>query len=110
MSDAFKDREHALEAHQALVDEQDFRARARRNRLLGLWAAESLGITGEDALTYARSVVAADLEGHGDESVVTKVLADLLAGGIEMTAGRLQLKLEKAMSIARAQIDSEASA
>lgn len=108
MADAFHDRQKAFEAKFQLDQELDFRARARRNRLLGLWAAESMGMAGGGAEAYARDVVAADLEHHGDEGVIAKVLKDLADHDVEMTEGRLNIKLEKMMAIAREQIMNEA--
>lgn len=109
MADAFHDREQAFEAKFKLDQELEFRARARRNKLLGLWAAETMGVTGADADAYARTVVAADLEEPGDEDVIRKVLKDLTDKGVEMTEGRLRIKLEKMYTIAREQIMGEAA-
>lgn len=108
MADAFQDREKAFEAKFQLDQELEFRARARRNRLLGLWAAESMGMAGGGAEAYARDVVAADLEHHGDEGVIAKVLKDLQDNDVDMTEGRLHIKLDKMMVIAREQIMTEA--
>lgn len=108
MADAFHDREKAFEAKFQLDQELEFRARARRNKLLGLWAAETMGMAGGGAEAYARQVVAADLEHHGDEGVIAKVLKDLEEHDVDMTEGRLQIKLEKMMAMAREQIMTEA--
>ena len=70
----FDDREHAFEAKFAHDSEMQFRAEARRNKLLGLWVAEKLGKSGADADAYAREVVASDFEEAGDADVVRKVL------------------------------------
>lgn len=107
MSDAFHDRERALEAKFMHDQELEFRARARRNKLLGLWAAEAMGMAGGGAQAYARQVVAADLEEPGDHDVVKKVLKDLADHDVEMTEGRLQIKLSKMMDLARQQIMTE---
>ena len=64
--------------------ESDFRVTARRNRLLGAWAAERLGIEGEAAEAYAKEVVSADLEEPGDEDVIRKVLGDFEARGVAL--------------------------
>jgi hypothetical protein len=69
-------REEGFEKKFALDEEQKFKAEARRNRLLGLWAAEKLGITGDAATAYAKEVVAADFEEAGDADVLRKVMAD----------------------------------
>ena len=73
----FDKREEGFEKKFALDEEQKFKAEARRNRLLGLWAAEKLGLTGDAATAYAKEVVAADFEEAGDGDVVRKVLGDL---------------------------------
>ena len=73
----FDDRENAFENKYAHDQEMQFRAEARRNKLLGLWAAELLGKTGADADAYAREVVKADFEEAGHEDVVRKVAGDL---------------------------------
>ena len=75
----FDKREEGFEKKFALDEEQKFRAEARRNRLLGLWAAEKLGITGEAATAYAKEVVAADFEEAGDGDVLRKVMAKDIA-------------------------------
>ncbi|WP_019643723.1 DUF1476 domain-containing protein [Novispirillum itersonii] len=107
MADAFHDREQAFEAKFKLDQELEFRARARRNKLLGLWAAETMGVADADA--YARGVVAADLEEPGDDDVIRKVMKDLTDKGVEMTEGRLRIKLEKLMTIAREQVYGDAA-
>ena len=70
----FDKREEGFEKKFALDEEQKFKAMARRNRLLGLWAAEKLGLSGEEANAYAKDVVAADFEEAGDNDVLQKVL------------------------------------
>jgi hypothetical protein len=74
---SFDQRKDAFESKFAHDEELRFKATARRNKLLGLWAAEKLGKTGPEAEAYAKSVVMADFEEAGDEDVVRKVLADL---------------------------------
>lgn len=73
----FDKRQEGFEKKFALDEEQKFKALARRNKLLGLWAAEKLGKTGADAETYAKDVVAADFEESGDHDVLRKVAKDL---------------------------------
>ena len=77
----FNDRKDTFEKKFAHDEELRFKAMARRNKLLGLWAAEKLGKTGADAETYAKSVVVADFQEAGDDDVLRKVRADLEAGG-----------------------------
>ena len=77
----FDKREEGFEKKFALDEELQFKANARRNKLLGAWAAEKLGLTGADAETYAKSVVLADFEEAGEDDVFRKVRADLDAKG-----------------------------
>jgi hypothetical protein len=93
----FDKREEGFEKKFAIDEEQKFKAMARRNRLLGLWVAEQLGIAGEAAAAYAREVVAADFEeaGHGD--VVHKVTGDLAAKGIALPEPQLRAKMDELM-------------
>ncbi len=81
----FDKREEGFEKKYALDEEQKFKAEARRNRLLGLWAAEKLGLSGDAANTYAKEVVAAEFEEAGDADVVRKVMGDLTAKGVAIT-------------------------
>lgn len=86
----FDDRERAFESKFAHDEELRFRAIARRNKLLGLWAAEILGKTGDEAEEYAKSVVMADLEEAGDEDVFRKVAGDL-GGKVDETTIRTRM-------------------
>jgi len=100
----FDDREHAFEAKFAHDSEMQFRAEARRNKLLGLWAAGLMGKTEEAAAAYAIEVVSADFEEAGDEDVVRKVVADL-AG--KASADEVRAKLTELLPVAKAQLLSE---
>jgi hypothetical protein len=100
----FDDRENAFEAKFAHDSEMQFRAEARRNKLVGLWAAELLGKTGDEAAAYAREVIESDFEEAGDEDVVRKVVADL-AG--KASADDVRAKLREMMPVAKAQLLSE---
>ena len=100
----FDDREKAFETKFAHDSEMQFRAEARRNKLLGLWAAELLGKSGEEANEYALSVVVADLEESGVEDVVRKVAADL-AG--KASADEIRAKMAELLPVAKAQLMSE---
>ncbi|MCU0826493.1 MAG: DUF1476 domain-containing protein [Tabrizicola sp.] len=100
----FDDRENAFEAKFAHDSEMQFRAEARRNKLVGLWAAELLGKTGDEAAAYAIDVVSADFEEAGDEDVVRKVVADL-AG--KASADEVRAKLREMLPVAKAQLLSE---
>ena len=79
---SFDDRKDAFEKKFAHDEELRFKATARRNKLLGLWAAEKLGKSGADADAYAKTVVLADFQEAGDDDVLRKVRGDLEAGGI----------------------------
>jgi len=100
----FDDREKAFEAKFALDAEMQFRAEARCNKLLGLWAAELLGKTGQDAQDYAMEVVKADFEEAGHEDVVRKVAGDL---GTLATADEIRAKLAALLPVAKQQLMSE---
>lgn len=101
-----KDRENAFENKFAHDAELKFKAEARRNKLLGLWAAELLGKTGEDAEAYAKTVVMADFEEAGDDDVFRKVRGDFDAGSIEQSDHQLRRKMDDLMSVAVEQIQS----
>jgi hypothetical protein len=99
----FDKREEGFEKKFALDAEQKFKAESRRNKLLGLWAAEKLGLSGDAANTYAKEVVAADFEEAGD-GVVRKVMGDLTAKGIGMSEPELRVKMDELMAQAVAQV------
>lgn len=80
---SFQDRERAFEAKFARDEEIQFKIIARRNRLLGEWAAAKMGLTREETDAYAKAVVQADFEEAGDEDVIRKVLGDLTSAGVE---------------------------
>lgn len=105
---SFNDRETSFENKFKHDKELEFKATARRNKLLGLWAANLLGIHGADAETYAKTVVKADLEQPGDQDVVNKLLGDFKQGGIDMSEHRLRKQMTELMSAAIAQIKAEA--
>jgi hypothetical protein len=90
----FSDKERAEEAKYAFDEEMLFRVTARRNRLLGQWAAEKMGLSPEEAASYAREVIQADFEEAGDEDVVRKVLGDLTAAGCEVEEAEIRATLE----------------
>ncbi len=79
----FSDRERAFETKYARDEEMQFRIIARRNRLLGQWAARQMGLTDEEAESYAKDVIRSDFEEAGENDVIRKVLGDLTAAGIE---------------------------
>ncbi|MDP3738948.1 MAG: DUF1476 domain-containing protein [Hyphomonadaceae bacterium] len=103
----FDKRERAEEGKFALDQELRFKANARRNKLLGLWAAGLLGKTGEAAATYATEVVKSDFEAPGDEDVFRKVKGDLEKGGVAMTDHQIQRQMTELMETAIAQVKAE---
>ncbi|EAQ03458.1 hypothetical protein OB2597_02522 [Pseudooceanicola batsensis HTCC2597] len=100
----FDDRENAFENKYAHDQEMQFRAEARRNKLLGLWAAELMGKTGADADAYAREVVKSDFEEAGHEDVVRKVSGDL---GDKATDQEIRTKMEQLLKVAKSQLLDE---
>ena len=90
----FKDRERAEEAKFAMDAETTFRVAARRNRLLGQWAAEKMQLTAEEADAYAKAVVQADFEEAGDEDVIRKLLGDLTAAGYDIDEAGIRAALD----------------
>jgi len=100
----FDKREEGFEKKFALDEEQKFKAEARRNRLLGLWVAEKLGMSGEAAGTYAKEVVAAEFQGAGDADVIRKVMGDLKAKGVAVTETQIQVKMGELTAQATAEV------
>jgi hypothetical protein len=100
----FDKREEGFEKKFAIDEELKFKADARRNKLLGLWVAEQLGLSGEAAASYAREVVAADFEEAGDRDVVHKVTADLAAKGVTISNAALGAKMDELMALALVQV------
>lgn len=100
----FDDRERAFEAKYAHDEDMAFRVTARRNRLLGHWAAAQMGLTPEETDAYAKAVVQADFEESGDDDVIRKLLGDLLAAGIETDEATVRQALESQTVEARRQL------
>ena len=100
----FDDRENAFENKFAHDEEMKFRAEARRNKLLGLWAAELMGKSGDEADAYGKEVVKADFEEAGDEDVYRKVSGDL---GDLATETEIRSKMVELMGVAKAQLMEE---
>ena len=103
----FKDREKAFENKFAHDEALEFKANARRNKLLGLWAAELMGIEGDAAAEYAKEVVKADFEEAGDEDVYRKVKGDLDAKHLDISEHRVRKAMEDTMVEARRQVMEE---
>jgi hypothetical protein len=103
----FEDREKGYERKFAHDEELKFKATARRNKLLGLWAAEQLGMTGDQAQAYAREVIKADLEIPGDDDVFRKIRRDFDAKGVQKSNHQIRSKMVDLMGVAVGQIESE---
>ena len=103
----FKDRERGEEAKFALDEETAFKIAARRNRLLGEWAAGLMNLTEEETDSYKKAVVQADFEEAGDEDVIRKVLGDLTQAGCDVDETQVRAKLEEKAIEARRQFMSE---
>ena len=103
---AFDEREKDFEARYRHDQELQFKVKARRNKLLGLWAAARMGLTGDAAEAYAKEVVDAEFEG-GDRHVVEKVCADLTAKGQSCTPAQIQAELKHLGEAAKQQIMQE---
>ena len=101
---SFDKREEGFQKKFAHDEELRFKAGARRNKLLGLWAAEKLGKTGAEAEAYAKQVIAADFEEAGDDDVFRKVQADLAAGGVEQSEHQIRRTMDELMAQAIEQI------
>jgi hypothetical protein len=104
---SFDDREKAYEKKFAHDAELKFKASARRNKLLGVWAAEKMGLTGEDVENYAKSVVLADLEEPGDEDVFRKIRGDFDEASIEQSDHQIRRTMDELMDKAVGQIEGE---
>lgn len=91
---SFQDRERAEEAKFALDADTQFRIQARRNRLVGEWAAERMNLSQPETEAYAKAVVQADFEEAGDEDVIRKLLGDLTAAGVATTEAEVRAALE----------------
>jgi hypothetical protein len=100
----FDDRERAFEAKFARDEEMAFRIIARRNRLVGQWAAAQMKLTPEETDAYAKAVVQADFEEAGDEDVIRKLLGDLTAAGVETDDATVRRALDEQTVEARRQL------
>jgi len=100
----FDDRERAFEAKFARDEEMQFRVIARRNRLLGEWAARQMGLTEAEAESYAKDVIRSDFEEAGEHDVIRKVLGDLTAAGVDCNEDQVRDALRNKEIDARRQI------
>lgn len=105
----FNEREKAEEAKFHQDQELAFKARARRNHLFGLWAADQLGLSGDAAENYARELIAAAFGQHGDDAVLAKIEADFKAKGVSETldATRIRLELDRCLAEAKKQLGAQ---
>jgi len=103
---SMKDREEGFERKFAFDEELKFKATARRNKLLGLWAAEKLGKTGDAAEEYAKEVVRADFEEAGDDDVFRKLRGDLDAGGVALSDEDIRRTMHELLATAVQQVQS----
>lgn len=103
----FDDRENAYESKFAHDEELKFKATARRNKLLGLWAAEKLGLTGDEAEAYAKEVIKSDFEEPGDEDVFRKVRGDFDARNVDQSDHQIRRTMSELMAEAVKQIETE---
>ena len=103
----FNEREKAFEDKYQHDQELQFKVEVRRNKLLGLWVAEMLGLAGADAEAYAKEVVAADFEEPGDADLVRKIQADVQPKNLDLSEHRLRKKMDELIAVAKAQIMSE---
>ncbi len=106
----FEDREKAFEAKYHLDEELAFKVNARRDKLLGLWVADKLGLGGADAEAYARAVIEADFSDPGHAGMLSKLVQDLEAKQIPVDAERLHREMDRLLAVAKQQIVSEVAA
>ena len=106
---SFDNREQAFENKFAHDQELQFKVIARRNKLLGLWAAEKFGLVAQAAADYATSVVQADFQKPGDSDVIEKILADAKAKNAAITEAAIKAELVRLLPIAKAQIAQQAA-
>jgi len=104
---SMKDREDAYENKFAHDEELRFKAFARRNKLLGLWAAEKMGKPAEEVEAYAKEVIASDFEEVGEEDVFRKIRGDFDAAGVDQSDHQIRRTMEELLSEAVKQIKSE---
>jgi hypothetical protein len=100
----FDKREEGFEKKFALDEELRFKANARRNKMLGVWAAQKLGLAGDEAEAYAKAVVMADFEEAGDDDVLRKVRTDFEAKGVGLSDHQIRRTMDELMEAAVAQI------
>ncbi|MGV6801618.1 MAG: DUF1476 domain-containing protein [bacterium] len=100
----FDERDNRFENEFAHDEELKFKIEARRDKLVGLWLAEKMGLTGDAASHYAREVIVSDLEEPGEEDVIRKLMADIKAKGLSLTERQVRDKMAELLSVAKQQI------
>ncbi len=103
----FDDRKKGFEKKFEMDQELQFKATARRNRLLGLWAAELMGLKADAADAYGKAVVKADFEESGDDDVIRKIMGDFKAKAVNQSEHQVRRKMDELMAVAREQIMTE---
>ena len=103
----FDDQKKAHESKFAHDQELEFKAQARRNKMLGLWAADLLGKTGAEADAYAKDVIVSDFEQAGDDDVFQKIRTDFSAAGVTQSDHQIRRKMEELLEEARQQVRRE---
>ncbi len=103
----FKKRKRDAENRFQHDQELEFKANARRNKLLGQWASELMGISGDAAEAYAKEVVISDFDRPGDDDVLEKVLADFTEKGVDVSSSKLRKEMDRLMDVAREQVRNE---
>lgn len=101
---SFEEREEGFEKRFAADEALAFKARARRNRLIGLWAAQLIGKTGAEAESYAKALIAAQVEGADEEALFKTLRADLSAAGADVSDHRIRRKMGETLAQARKEI------
>ena len=102
----FNDREEGFESKFAHDEELEFKATARRNRMLGLWAGELMGLAQANLDEYAAAIVRADVTEPNDEDVLRRVSRDLEGAGIAVTEGQVRGKMDELLAVARGQLQA----
>ena len=107
LQDTLNEREKAHEAKFKLDQEQQFKARARRNKLLGLWAAEKIGLGASESEGYAKEMVIAGMDSPGDEALIGKITDDLDKHGVEIAEEQITAEIERLYALALEQLADE---
>lgn len=103
----FDDREHAFEKKYAQDQELQFKVQARRNKLLGLWAAQKMGLRPEEVDGYVKSVVISDFDEPGDDDVLRKILSDFEGAGVSIDRTQVRYEMDRLMTEAKRQLMGE---